>query len=183
VRADAERNRRLAVEGARAVLGERGLQAPLDEIARRAGIGNATLYRHFPTRCELVVAACTDAMAELTGAGELALGIEDPWSALSGYLAVLCEVCARDRAVADMLTTEEGLAPELARLREPPIAILDRLIRRARRAGVVRGDCTQSDIEMILNSTAGLAQRSRDQPEAWRRHLELLLDGLARTPA
>jgi AcrR family transcriptional regulator len=93
-RADAVRNRHRAIESARAVLAERGLDAPLDEIARRAGIGNATLYRHFPASCDLVVAACADALRGIAAASERALDQHDAWAALTACSCTSAS-CAR----------------------------------------------------------------------------------------
>lgn len=177
-RADALRNRHQAIEGARAVLAERGLDAPLDEIARRAGIGSATLYRHFPARCDLVVAACADALREVQAASERALAEPDAWTALRDYLTFVCELCACDRGLADLLTTDTMPTPELDALRATPIAHMRTLVRRAKRQGTVRRDFRDADIMMILNSSAGLCERVHEQPDAWRRHLDLLLDGL-----
>jgi AcrR family transcriptional regulator len=178
VRSDALRNRDRAIAGARVVLAERGLDAPLDAIARHAGIGNATLYRLFPSRCDLVAAACVDTLGEITAAGEHALTAPDPWAALADHLTLICELCSRDRALADLLTGGSTTNPEIETLREHEIANLRRLIRRAKRDGTIRQDCNGADVTMILNSTAGLAARSKGDRDCWRRHLQLLLGGL-----
>lgn len=177
-RADALRNRNQAIESAREVLAERGLDAPLDEIARRAGIGNATLYRHFPARCDLLGAVCADTLREIAAAGERALSDEDPWAAFTGHLAWVCELCARDRALADLLTTDKPPSDELATLRARAVGAMQALMDRARDEGVLRADCDKRDVVLILKATAGLMQRSDDQPDVWRRHLRLVLDGM-----
>src|SRR3954453_13503077 len=79
LRADAARNREAIVEAARAVFAALGLEAPLDDIARRAGTGNATLYRRFPTRGDLVAAVFADRMVEHLEAVEASLAQSDPW--------------------------------------------------------------------------------------------------------
>lgn len=96
--ADARRNRRRLVETARLVFAERGLDAPLDEIARRADVGNATLYRHFPDRRELVAAVFVDAMQEIVDATVRSLEQPDPWVAFTDHLTFLCRLQATDRA-------------------------------------------------------------------------------------
>ncbi len=78
LRSDAERNRRALVRAARAVFGERGLDAPLDEIARRAEVGNATLYRRFPTRCALLAAVFADTLEDVVAATERAIAESGP---------------------------------------------------------------------------------------------------------
>src|SRR3954467_8534167 len=80
LRADAARNRDAIIAAARPVFAEHGLGAPLDEIARRPRVGNATLYRHFPTREELVQAALMCPMAEYLAAAEDGLADPDPWA-------------------------------------------------------------------------------------------------------
>jgi AcrR family transcriptional regulator len=177
-RVDAVRNREHALESARAVLAERGLDAPLDEIARRAGIGNATLYRHFPARCDLVVAVFASALRELAVTSEWALAEPDAWVALTAYLTSICELCSRDRALADLLTTDAVRTPELDMLRAVPVANMQRLITRAKRQGALRRDFRVQDIRLILKGNAGLLERTREQPDAWRRHLAYVLDGL-----
>src|SRR3978361_1655002 len=105
LRADAARNRDAIVAAARTVFAEQGLGAPLDEIARRAGVGNATLYRRFPTREELVQAALLAPMAEYLAAAEEGLADPDPWAGFRDYLLRLCQLQARDRGLADLLVT------------------------------------------------------------------------------
>src|SRR5919202_6975888 len=82
LRTDARRNRRRLLESAREVMREQGLDASLGEIARRAGVGNATLYRHFPTREALCEAVFAEFGSELEQIRKRVLRIEDPWTAL-----------------------------------------------------------------------------------------------------
>ena len=187
LRADAERNRRQLVGAARVVFAERGLDAPLDEIARRAGVGNATLYRRFPTRRDLVSAVFADAMREVVEAGERALTEPDPWTGLVGHLTFLCGLQADDRAFADLLTMAVTGDLELRRLRERAFAIVNRLIDTAKAAGSLREDFRHEDVVLILMACAGLIERTAPAaPTAWRRHLGYVLDGLrapGHTPA
>src|SRR3954469_13340792 len=86
LRSDAARNRTALVTAARELMAERGLEVPLDEIAKRAGIGNATLYRRFPRRIDLVAAVFADRMVDHEGAVQAALENRDPWDGLCGYI-------------------------------------------------------------------------------------------------
>src|SRR3954454_19562531 len=86
LRADAARNRSALVEAAREVFAEQGLDAPLDEIARRAGTGNATLYRRFPTRTDLLAAVFAERMVEQLHAVEAGLANPDPWDGFASYV-------------------------------------------------------------------------------------------------
>jgi AcrR family transcriptional regulator len=187
LRADAARNRSQLLEVARALFAERGLDVPLDEIARRAGVGNATLYRRFPTRCHLVAAVFTDALREIVSAAERALAEqEDAWDAFAGHLIFLCETQAANRGIADLLTSAVSGSPELERLRGLAFDSLAVLIDRAKASGDLRADFRHEDVVLILMANAGLIDRTAPAPEASRRHLGYVLDGLrapARSPA
>ena len=120
LRADAARNRAAIVGAARAVFAEQGLDAPLDEIASRAGTGNATLYRRFPTRGDLVAAVFADRMAEHLDAVEAGLADPDPWSGFASYVETVAAMQARDRGIADLVTMDVSSAPEIEDLRSAP---------------------------------------------------------------
>jgi AcrR family transcriptional regulator len=179
LRADAARNRRLIVAAAREVFSERGLDAPLDEIARRAGVGNATLYRRFPSRRELVAAVFAETLAEVVAAADRALAAPDAWEAFAGHMLFLCELQAGSRALADLLIARIEPAPELEELRTRAYDGLERIIRRAQRAGGLRPDFQHEDVVLILMANAGLLARTEEAaPGAWRRQLSFVIDGL-----
>src|SRR5688572_30208687 len=90
LRADAERNRQRIIEAARLVFAERGLDAPMDAIAERAGVGQATLYRRFPQREDLVVACFAPRLDEYADAVEEALREPDAWQGFCAYLERIC---------------------------------------------------------------------------------------------
>lgn len=188
LRADAARNRDAIVAAARAVFAEQGLAAPLDEIARRAGVGNATLYRRFPTREELVQAALLAPMTEYLAAAEEGLTDPDPWAGFRDYLLRLFQLQARDRGLADLLvTTVRTPGGELEELRGTAFEVTKQLIRRAQDAGELRADFRHQDIPLLLMANAGLVERTQQAaPDSWRRTAAFLLDGLqarAATPA
>jgi AcrR family transcriptional regulator len=180
LRSDAERNRRALVRAARAVFGERGLDAPLDEIARRAEVGNATLYRRFPTRCALLAAVFADTLEDVVAATERAIADPDPWSAFANHVTFLCELQATDRGLADLLTTTIRGVPALERLRKRAHDGFVRIADRAIDNGTLRADFRPEDIVLLLMANAGLVHRTAaDAPAAWRRLLSYTLDGLA----
>jgi len=187
LRADAARNRSQLIDEARLLFAERGLDVPLDEIARRAGVGNATLYRRFPTRCHLIAAAFADTLREIVAAAEKALAEPgDAWDAFASYLTFLCDTQAANRGIADLLTSAVSGSPELERLREQALDGLGRLIDRAKASGGLRRDFRHEDVVLILMANAGLIERTTAAPQAPRRHLGYVLDGLrapARSPA
>jgi AcrR family transcriptional regulator len=179
LRADAERNRRQLVDAARAVFAARGLDAPLDDIARRARVGNATLYRRFPHRRDLVGAVFVEPLREVVAAARAALDEPDPWRAFAGHLTYLCELQARDRALAELLTARMSEVDELDDLRDIAFDYLTALIDRARAAGALRAEVDHADVVLILMANAGLVERTAARaPDAWRRHLGYVLDGL-----
>lgn len=179
LRADAERNRCLLLRAALEVFAERGIEAPLDEIARRAGVGNATLYRRFPTRCDLLGAVFTDPLLDVNKAVEQALAEQDPWTGFVNHVEYLSELQAGNRALADLLAATVRGDAELEELRDRARNGAIRLIERAQASGDLRADFQHEDLVLILMSNAGLLERTRTSaPTAWRRHLSYVLDGL-----
>ena len=178
LRADAARNREAIVEAAREVFAEQGLDAPLDEIARRAGTGNATLYRRFPTRADLLEAVFAERMAEHVDAVEAGLADPDPWRGFASYVEAVGVMQARDRGIADLVTMDVSAAPEIERLRARAFGGLVRLVERARAAGVLRADFTTEDIVLLLMANAGLVERADGiAVDASARFVHVLLDG------
>jgi AcrR family transcriptional regulator len=94
------------------VCAEQGLDVPLEEIARRAGTGSATLYRRFPTREDLIAAVFAERMSEHRDAVRVGLADEDPWRGFASYVTAAAAMQARDRGIADLVITEMPTAPE-----------------------------------------------------------------------
>jgi AcrR family transcriptional regulator len=184
LRADAARNRAAIVEAAREVFAEHGLDASLDEIACRAGTGNATLYRRFPARGDLIAAVFAERMVEELDAVQAALANPDPWGGLASYVTAVGAMQARDRGIADLVTMDVTRAPEIDAFRARAFEGLVTLINRARAAGVLRADFTTQDVVLLLMANAGLVERAHDiSAEASSRLVHLLLDGLRATAA
>jgi AcrR family transcriptional regulator len=184
-RRDARRNRELLVEAAHEVFTEQGLEAPLDVIARRAGVGNATLYRHFPSRAALVDAVFRDPLAGTMAAGERARAAADPWEGLVGYVEAVFAVLATDRGTNDLMTTHLEGVESLQAVHAHNRATMELLLRRGRDEGSIRADVTTEDVLFAL-AALGRAVPSVTAaagPESWRRPLSLLLDGLRASPA
>jgi AcrR family transcriptional regulator len=178
LRADAARNRQAILTAARQVFAEQGLDAPLDEIARRAGTGNATLYRRFPTRAELITAVFAERMTEHVQAVEEALKRPDAWDGFCSYVTAVGSMQARDRGIADLVAMDVSTAPEIEQLRARAFDGLVRLIERAKAAGVLRADFTPEDIVVVLMANAGVVERAHNvAPQASQRLVHVLLDG------
>lgn len=176
LRADARRNRERILEAARAVFAESGLDALIEDLARRAGVGVGTVYRHFPTKEALVDALVEDYFAQLDADARQALDVEDPWDAFAGYIWRAAELLSHNRALVQV--TADGQMREGAE-RQGLHEGIGRLIERAQRAGVLRPDVRTDDVPMIMCSI-GRVQMLGGRPggEEWRRHLAIMLDGL-----
>ncbi|MEV6838597.1 TetR family transcriptional regulator [Streptomyces sp. NPDC051133] len=183
-RRDALRNRKLLTRTAREVFAEQGLDAPLDVIARRAGVGNATLYRHFPTRAALVDEVFRDALAETMAAGERARAAQDAWTGLTQYLHTVFATLAEDRGTNDLMTTNlEGVASLDAVHAHNRVTVAD-LLRRGQAQGTVRPDLTTEDVLFALAALGRVVPAlCTVAPDAWTRPLALVLDGFRARPA
>jgi AcrR family transcriptional regulator len=178
-RSDAERNHRSVIVAARYVFGQRGLDAPLDEIARRATLGNATLYRHFPTRCALVAAVFADTLQDVVDAAQRALDDPDPWDGFVSHVMFMCQTQASDRGLADLLTTTIPGAPHLEALRKRAYQAFVRIVDRAQSTGALRADFEAEDLILLLMANAGLIHRTAETaPMAWQRLVSYALDGM-----
>ncbi|WP_460794392.1 TetR/AcrR family transcriptional regulator [Nocardioides pacificus] len=180
LRADAVRNRARVVDAAREIFAEQGLEASTNEIARRAGVGVATLFRRFPTRDDLVAATFADKMASYSDAIDAALADPDPWRGFCGYVERVCEMQADDRGFADVLTRSFPIAKEFERERDRAGRALGELIDRAKATGRLRADFVHQDVPLVLMANAGIVTATRDAaPDAWRRFLAYLLQAFA----
>ncbi|MFM9373700.1 TetR/AcrR family transcriptional regulator [Streptomyces sp. Da 82-17] len=179
MRKDAQRNRELVLAAAREIYAEQGVEAPLDVIARRAGVGNATLYRRFPNRAALIEEVFHATLAGVIEAGEEARKADDPWAALNGYLDHVFAVLAADRGANDLMTTGIGGVPTLERLHVHNAETFAALLDRCRRAGLVRADVVTEDLLVSLAAIGRAAPALEAAvPGSWRRPLALLVDGL-----
>jgi len=177
LRADAARNRAAIVSVARDVFAEHGLEAPLETIAARAGVGIATLYRRFPTREKLVAAALVDQVAEYAAAARQALAAPDPWTGFAGFVERICELQAGDRGLSDLLSMTLSADEQVERLRATANELLGTVIDRAKAAGALREDFVAEDLGVLLIATSAVMHVTRaDAPEAWRRFVALSLD-------
>jgi AcrR family transcriptional regulator len=180
LRADAERNRERVLSAARQVFAEQGLDASTNEIARRAGVGVATLFRRFPTRDDLVGAAFVDKMSAYAAAVDDALAESDSWQGFCGFIERVCQMQADDRGFADVLTMTFPTAKALEEERDRTARALAALLDRAKATGRLRGDFAHQDVPLILMANAGVVTATRDAaPEAWRRLVGYLLQSFA----
>jgi AcrR family transcriptional regulator len=179
LRSDARRNRRRLIDAAKIVMREQGLDASLGEIARRAGVGSATLYRHFPTREVLWEAVFADYGNDLDRIRERVLQIPDAWEALVTWLEDMCATCATDQAFADLLARGKPRSPALDEVGEQGVRLAETLLENAQRQGAVRSDVELADLLLVIYSLHLVVPvAARVAPDGWRRHLIIALDGL-----
>jgi AcrR family transcriptional regulator len=184
LRSDAQRNRELLLAAARELFAGRGVDVPLEEIARRAGVSVGTLYNRFPSRAELVEAVFTDRMATIAELAEKAATADDPWDGFAGYLTGICELQAADRGFNEVAARVPATLPATQRLRETALAALTEVFDRAKRAGALRTDVTVEDLAFVVWGISRTVEMTADvAPRLWQRHLGLLLDGFRATAA
>ena len=178
-RSDAERNHARIVLAARAVLVESGADAKVEEIARRAGLGVGSLYRHFPDKEALIDAVLDDAFGEILELADAALEQDDAWAGFSGFVEGAVALHAANSGLRDIVAGSargrERAAAMRARLR-PKVR---RLVARAHAEGGLRTDFAAEDVPLLFWGTGKVIDlTSSVAPEIWQRYLGLLLDGL-----
>lgn len=178
LRKDAQRNRDLLVRAGREVFAEHGLEASLDDVARHAGVGVGTAYRHFPNKHELAIAIFEEKIGEFLTMTDEALADPDPWSGLVRFLEAAAVAQTVDRGLREVLM---GIRDDerLDRAHDRIATAVRQLVERARRAGAVRADASETDLGMIIMMLCTVADIGGDaSPTLWRRYLPMLLDGL-----
>lgn len=177
MRADAQRNSDRLKQAAVTLFSERGLDVPVKEIARAAGVSHGTLYHLFGGREALVDAVIVDLVADLLDAvAATALAADDPWEGFASYVMAVCELQVSHPAVADVVTGALPSSPRLMRMCEQTAVTAHRIMDRARDAGVLRGDVTTDDLLQVFAACAAIAERG-DGVQQWQRHAGFVLDG------
>ncbi|MFF3641683.1 TetR/AcrR family transcriptional regulator [Streptomyces sp. NPDC002564] len=171
LRSDARRNRDRIVEAAREAFAEHGTDVPMSAVARRAGVGVATLYRRFPTRTALVSAAFAEQLALCAAAFDEALADPDPGRGLYALLEKVCTTQVTERGFASVFMTRFPGALDHTQERACAEEGLTRLVERARARGQLRADFDPADITLLLLAHSGLAGQPREAALASSRRL------------
>ena len=177
LRADAARNRGLLLTAAADEFAERGLDASVADIARRAGVGKGTVFRHFATKDDLLAAIVLDRIDALNAVGERLLDAADPGAALLEFLTV----AAHQRQQRDLSFLQEAgeLNAEVTRVRAQMFHTVHTLVARAREHGAVRADVTGTDIILLMCAPNYVTSYVPDaSPDLWQRYLAIIFDGL-----
>jgi AcrR family transcriptional regulator len=177
LRADAARNAERILQAARAVYGELGPDAPIEAIARRAGVGERTLYRRFPTKAELVRAALDQCIAEdLTPTIEAARGAADPLRGLAKLFEAAISLGAREH---NLLTAAQRAGSLTSDVSTALIEALTELADRGQRAGVLRADLAPADLPRMLAMLYSVLWTMDTGSDGWRRYVVLMLDAIS----
>jgi AcrR family transcriptional regulator len=176
LRADARQNRARLLAAATEAFAERGADAPLEDIARRAGVGIGTLYRHFPTRLDLQAAVFRSQVEAVCGKADAFLAGSEPERAFAGWLRALAAYLASKRGLSKALIDGLGMESEL--MRSCSVAMhdtTDRLLGHAQQTGLVRPDVNAMDVMRLVHGVVVSAEKAPDQLD---RLLGFMLDGL-----
>jgi AcrR family transcriptional regulator len=173
-RADARRNRQRVIRAARTCMARDGLDTQMEEIARSAGVGVGTVYRHFSTKEELLEALAAERFERLRELAQEALAQDDPWGSFERFMRASARIQTEDRALSDLLVSR----PETMRAaaeRVDMLGLVAQLMGRAQAAGVVRADAHPRDVPMIMCALAGTFRNPMSDPD---RYIGIALDGL-----
>lgn len=180
LRVDAVRNRERILEAAAAVFADRGLDASLDEVAHRAGVGVGTVYRRFPNKEALVDALFQKKIEDMVALAREAAGYPDPWQGFVHFIQQALEWQVRNRGFRQLLLHGDIGCHRVGAAREVITPILDGIIERAQAAGKLRSDVVANDVPMLVTMIGAVGDYvGCSDPQLWERYLALILDGLA----
>jgi AcrR family transcriptional regulator len=178
LRADARRNHEAVIASAKELFANQGLDAQMPDVAKAAKVGVGTVYRHFPTKDDLIATLAGDRFERLADKAREGLEAEDPWEGLCEFIRFAAEIQADDRGLCEVM----GSRPEVmdaAALAAGLPELCDRLVKRAQRSGKLRRDLAWEDIPMIACGLGRIAQAdSGPAAGRWPRLVEIILDGL-----
>lgn len=184
-RKDQQRNRQALLDAAFRVFGQLGIDAPLDTVAKHAGVSNATLYRHFPTRRGLIIVILLDSLERNAVALERAAAQPSAWGGLRGYLSWLfAEQVQNPMHLSAMRAVPAGTNVDVDRLRDAAHGDLKLLMAGAQSEGAMRADRWIEDLYIVLLLNESFVGARLEAPEvASRRFLDLVLDAFAVHPS
>lgn len=177
-RADARRNHEKVLAASRRQFARHGLDAQMDEIARDAGVGVGTVYRHFPTKEDLLQALADDRFQGLADAGRRSLQADDPWQGFVEFMTYSARVMVEDRALSEAMDQRPGLCGQAAD-KVDMLAVTAEVVERAQARGRLRGDIVAEDVPSLICGLGRAARATDGRPSmSWERHLEIILAGL-----
>jgi AcrR family transcriptional regulator len=176
-RRDARERHEKLIAAAQREFAAHGVDASLEKIAREAGVAIGTLYRHFPTRLDLLIAAFEPRLEEFLDGAKQAMEMKDPWQGFVYYLENLFRIQAGDRGFNDFLSRRFPGNAETERIHDQMCQQIEDVLTRAQTAGKVRRDIVLADIVNLIWANGRIIDAtSVTAPNAWRRYLYLMLD-------
>jgi len=178
LRADARRNREAVIAAAKKLFADQGLEAQIPDVAKAAKVGVGTVYRHFPTKDNLIAALVAERFERLAAKASECLETDDPWEGLCDFIRFSAQIQADDRGLCEVMGSRSEVMDAAARAAGLP-ELCDRLVKRAQRSGELRRDLIGEDIPMIACGLGRIVQAT-EGPAAgrWPRLVEIILDGL-----
>jgi AcrR family transcriptional regulator len=183
LRADARRNREAVLKAAKELFAEQGVDAQMPDIAKAAKVGVGTVYRHFPTKDDLIEALVAARFERIREFGEQALvkAEEQPWEAFRGYMQRSVELQANDRALSEVMCSQPDMM-EAHAISSGVWELSEKLLGLAQRSGDLRKDAVVEDVPMIICGLGHVTQAALAGEMApgmsWERFLAIVLDGL-----
>jgi AcrR family transcriptional regulator len=177
LRADARRNREAVVAAAKKLFADQGLDAQMPDVAKAAKVGVGTVYRHFPTKDDLIAALAAERFERLADKARESLETEDPWKGLCDFIRFAAQIQADDRGLCDVM----GSRPEVMGASAEAVGLdklCDQLVKRAQRSGDLRRDIAWEEIPMIACALGGITKAHGPGAGRWPRLVEIVLDGL-----
>lgn len=177
MRRDAVRNRERVLAAGRAAL-EAGGSIQLNEIARAAGVGVGTVYRHFPATGDLLEAIVADKVEALLAEAQDATSLADPWAALEDFISRSLQLQSMDATLAGILAATDDALPTTTKLKASLARTVERLIERAREAHSVRDDLRSAELRDLVSGIAYANRLSGVTSATTKRYLDIVLRGI-----
>jgi AcrR family transcriptional regulator len=178
LRVDARRNREAVFAAAKELFADQGLDAQMPDVARAANVGVGSVYRHFPTKDDLIAAMAAERFERFAEKARESLEMDDAWEGIAEFIRFAAQVQADDRGICDVMAERRELMGQAAQAAGLP-ELSEKLVKRAQRAGQLRRDLQWEDIPMIACGLGSITQQTMGPATGrWPRLLEIILDGL-----
>ena len=178
LRADARRNHQAVIAAAKKLFADQGLDAQMPDVAKAAKVGVGTVYRHFPTKDDLIAALVAERFQRLADRARECLETPDAWEGIADFIRFSAQLQADDRGLCEVMGSRPELMDTAARA-AGLAELCERLVKRAQRSGDLRRDLAWEDIPMIACGLGRITQATAGPATGrWPRLVEIILDGL-----